>query len=100
MLSAVRMGNVGRVSAMGAPSGPAYQKLLSQVINSGGFSPLDVDAVECHGSGGLLADAVEVSSLAKVLRNMDKNKDKDAEPEELSLGCIKTCVANMRACSG
>jgi len=51
--------------------------------------------VECHGAGQLLGDAVEVASLAKVLRG-----SKDLEPETLLLSAMKSSVTNTRAASG
>uniref|UniRef100_A0A7S4Q9J2 Ketosynthase family 3 (KS3) domain-containing protein n=1 Tax=Alexandrium monilatum TaxID=311494 RepID=A0A7S4Q9J2_9DINO len=95
LISASRMGNMGRAASLTAPNGPTDQRLLRTAVDSAGFSVLDVEAMECHGSGHLLVDATEVASLAKVLRG-----SRDAEPETLLLGSLKTCVADSRAAAG
>lgn len=86
---------MGRAASLSAPNAPTDQRLLRKAVETSGLSVLDVDAVECHGAGLLLGDAMEVASLAKVLRG-----SKDLEPETLLLSAMKTSVADSRAAAG
>lgn len=94
-LTGWRMTNNGRSAGLCAPSGPAEQEAIAESLRHAGISPLDLDAMECHGAGSLLADAVEVSSAATVLRGC-----KGGDQEPLILGSVKTHVgAQMEACA-
>lgn len=52
-----------------APNGPAEQAVLIEACRKSGIMALDVDVVECHGSGRFIADAVEVASCGRALRD-------------------------------
>lgn len=95
LISAHRMGNMGRSSSVTAPHAPTDQRLLSGAVEAAHFSELDVEAVECHGTGHLLWDAMEVASCAKVLRG-----GKNAQQEVLYLGALKSSATNARAAGG
>lgn len=93
VLAGYRMSNNGRGGTLQAPSGPAEQMVIEQALRHAGIQPLDVDAVECHGTGGLLTDAVEVGSLSKILRGGGSMK------EPCSFGSAKSQIgAAMEAC--
>jgi len=59
----------GSTSALSAPNGIAQQMCVLDCIRQANVTPLDIDFVTCHGEGRVLHDAVEVSALAKVLRD-------------------------------
>jgi len=84
----------GRSASFFAPNGPAEQECISMAIRSGQLSGFDIDASECYGYGGFLADAVEVSSVMRVLRHADECE------HPLSLTSIKTSVGNTNWASG
>lgn len=75
--------NSGKTANLSAPSGPAIQQVITEAVRAAGITPLDMDVVECHGTGSLLGDAVELSSCAVVLRGEDTE-------EVLGLGSVKT----------
>ncbi|CAE8640536.1 unnamed protein product, partial [Polarella glacialis] len=87
--------NSGRSAGMHAPSGPAEQAVLIEACRKSGITPFDVDVVECHGSGRFIADAVEVASCAKALRDGDSD-----DAEMLQLCSMKSNVGNSIETSG
>lgn len=92
--SGYRMNNNGRNSSMHAPNGAAEQMCVVEVLRQANITALDVDAVECHGIGNLLQDAVEVGSAAKIYRGVQGRDD-----SSLLLGAVKTQVgAACEAC--
>lgn len=77
-----------------APSSVAAQQCLTNAVRQAGIKMLDVDAVECHGMAGLLADAIEVSSVSKALRSGDGSTE-----EPLLLCAAKPNIgASAEAC--
>lgn len=91
--------NSGRSANMTAPSGPAEQANLIEACRKSGIMPFDVDVIECHGSGRMIPDAVEVSSCAKALRNIDPASLQE-NPEMLQLCSMKTNTGNSIETSG
>mmetsp|Transcript_22709 Transcript_22709/g.48197 ORF Transcript_22709/g.48197 Transcript_22709/m.48197 type:complete len:1074 (+) Transcript_22709:101-3322(+) len=70
-IAGAMMNNNGVGASLATPFGPAEQEALSDALRSAGIGPCDIDAVEGHAMGSLLADAVEVGSLARALRSED-----------------------------
>jgi len=94
-VAACKMNSNGIHATLGTPSGPAEQELVAETIRSGGLSPLNIDAVECHGQGAFMPDAVEVNALLRVLRSEDVD-----EPQPLTLTSVKSVLGNGNECSG
>jgi len=90
-----RMTCNGRSASLTAPHAPSQQEAVQSAIREAGIDVLDLDAVECHGSGGLLDDAVEVSALSKLLRY-----DEAGSEEPLLLGAVKTQVSAQQESCG
>lgn len=88
--------NSGRTAGMGAPSGPMDQALIAECVRKAGISPLDVDFVECWGSGTLMGDAVESTSAAIALRC----RDNKLTQEMLAMGTVKTNMGNSVNAAG
>jgi len=88
--------NSGKSAGMTAPSGPAEQAVLVEACRKSGITTLDVDVVECHGSGRFIADAIEAASCGRALRDgADSN-----EEEMLQLCSMKTNIGNCIETSG
>merc|ERR1712232_162071 len=81
-------------ASLTAPSGPAGQQAVYGAVRDAGIVAADVDVVDCHGIGAILADAVEVCSLERVLRGQD------ASPDPLLLESVKTQVGAQCEASG
>merc|ERR1712118_194721 len=60
--------NHGRSASVNAPNSQALQMVVYDALRAGGIAAADVDAVACHTVGQVLQDAVEVSSISKILR--------------------------------
>lgn len=89
-----RMNNNGKNTSMQAPSAPSEQECIFEILRQAKISYLDVDAVEGHGTGQLLHDAVEVGATSRALRGK-VGGDKDA----LMINSVKTQVgAQCEAC--
>mmetsp|Transcript_60235 Transcript_60235/g.127594 ORF Transcript_60235/g.127594 Transcript_60235/m.127594 type:complete len:765 (-) Transcript_60235:140-2434(-) len=84
----------GRSANFFAPNGPAEQEVISMSLRGAQLSGFDIDASECYGYGGFLADAVEVSSVVRILRLADEHD------EPLGLTSIKSCVGNVNWAAG
>lgn len=56
---------------MGLPTGPGLLEVMATTLRCSGIEPADIDAVECHGSGVLLADAVEHKALSMLFDSVD-----------------------------
>jgi len=88
------MGNSGQGANMTAPHGPSEQECCGEALKKAGILGVDVDGMECNGLGRLLSDAVELTSLAMLLRG-----GSCGDRECLSLGTTKTHMgAAMEAC--
>mmetsp|Transcript_104942 Transcript_104942/g.165644 ORF Transcript_104942/g.165644 Transcript_104942/m.165644 type:complete len:1039 (-) Transcript_104942:30-3146(-) len=92
--SGYRMNNNGRNASMQAPNGAAEQMCVQDMLRQANISELDVDAVECHGIGNLLQDAVELGSAAKAYRGMRGRND-----DTIMFGAVKTQLgASCESC--
>lgn len=70
-LAGASMNSNGLNAKMNAPNGPANQELIAEAVRLATIAPVNVDAIECHGNGSYLGDAIEVDSLTRVLRGID-----------------------------
>jgi len=84
----------GQNASMSAPCGPSEQEVISTCCRAAGLSGFDVDAADTYGGGGFLADAVEVSSWARILRIAEG----DTNP--LGFTCMKTQQGNSTHAAG
>lgn len=79
----------GRAASMNAPHGPSMMELIADAIRNAHISPTSIDAVEVDGHNGVLADAVEVDSAARVLRGCGQDS-----VGPLCLTALKTNIGN------
>ncbi|MBA2321393.1 MAG: type I polyketide synthase, partial [Deltaproteobacteria bacterium] len=82
----------GRSSGLTVPNGAAQQSVIRSALAAGGVDPLEVDYVECHGTGTPLGDPIEVRALGEVY---GKNREKP-----LWIGSVKTNVGHLEAGAG
>lgn len=88
ILAGAVMNHSGQNANLHAPNGPSHQECIAQAIKNAHISMLDVDMVEAHGQGDVLADAVEVGSLLRAHRS-EMHKD------PLGITAFKTAHGNM-----
>lgn len=87
-IAGAMMNNNGVGAALAAPHGPAEQEAIAEALRNASISPCDVDGIEGHMAGTLLADAVEVGSLVRALRSEDMD-------EPLPITGMKSSVGNQ-----
>eukprot|EP00971_Amphidinium_carterae_P051993 1023387-Amphidinium_carterae.1 len=58
----------GKRASITSPDGAAEQACAYEAIRAADISPLDVDAVECHGVATIIGDAIEVASMSRACR--------------------------------
>ena len=84
----------GTSNGLTAPNGAAQTAVIRQALADAGLTPGRVDFVEAHGSGTLLGDSIEMSSLQEVFG--------PGRPEDrpLVVGAVKTNVGHLVGAAG
>ncbi|NMO16394.1 SDR family NAD(P)-dependent oxidoreductase [Pyxidicoccus fallax] len=84
----------GPASGLTVPSGPAQQAVERTALAQAGVPPAEVDFVECHGTGTVLGDPIEVQALGAVY-GQGRPSDRP-----LWLGAVKANVGHLEAAAG
>jgi len=90
-LVAWKHSNSGAGASLTAPHAMGIQEVIYKAYSAAGISPLDLDAVDCDGRGGLLDDSVELSATARVCRSVAGSRE-----EPLAIGAAKSNVGAHR----
>ena len=75
-----------------APSVDGQAEVIAEALAAGGSSPADVAYVECHGTGTLLGDPIEIRALERIY-GRDRTK-------KCAVGSIKGNVGHLDAAAG
>ena len=84
----------GRSNGLTAPNGAAQQAVIRAALDRAGARPSEVGWVECHGTGTLLGDPIEVGALAATLLD-----GRDTE-QRLWLTSVKANIGHLEAAAG
>ena len=84
----------GRSNGFTAPNGPAQQACIRLALAQAGIEPATVDAIECHGTGTVLGDPIEVQAIAAVYG--------EARPTDrpIRIGTIKSNIGHSEGAAG
>jgi acyl transferase domain-containing protein/acyl carrier protein len=77
-----------------APGIQGQIRVIREAQNAGGVKPETISYVECHGTGTLLGDAVEIRALTKAFRGETKKQGFCA------VGSVKSNVGHLDAAAG
>lgn len=84
----------GRSNGLTAPNAAAQEAVIRRALADGGVDPVDVDVVECHGTGTTLGDPIEVRALDAVFgpgRSADR---------PLRIQSVKTNIGHLEGTAG
>ena len=84
----------GKSNGLTAPNGAQQEKLLQNAYEMSGIDPAQVGYIECHGTGTVLGDPIEVEALEHVIGI------RHSEEEPCWLGSVKTNIGHLEPAAG
>ncbi|WP_437626673.1 type I polyketide synthase [Sorangium sp. So ce1151] len=84
----------GTSNGFTAPSGVAQEQMLRRALKQAQIEPATIDVVECHGTGTILGDPIEVDALASVY---GEGRSPDSP---LLLTSVKTNIGHTEGAAG
>src|SRR5262245_46187182 len=84
----------GRSSGLTAPNGPSQTQVIANALSVGKVDPASVQYLECHGTGTVLGDPIEVQAANAIL---SRGRDPD---DPLVIGSVKSNVGHLEAAAG
>jgi acyl transferase domain-containing protein/3-hydroxymyristoyl/3-hydroxydecanoyl-(acyl carrier protein) dehydratase len=77
-----------------APASEGQVRAMVQAFEQASWSPSDIQYMECHGSGTLVGDQVELSSIKALLDTFD------CPDKILSIGSVKSMIGHLLTAAG
>ncbi len=77
-----------------APNSEGQIRAMKKAYHNTGWSPHDVDLIECHGTGTPLGDAVEIESLRSLWG------DGSWQPGQCAIGSVKSMIGHLLTAAG
>jgi acyl transferase domain-containing protein/3-hydroxymyristoyl/3-hydroxydecanoyl-(acyl carrier protein) dehydratase len=77
-----------------APDSEGQLRAMRSAYGAVGWSPTDVQLVECHGTGTPMGDRVEVNSLISLWKGLDW------QPGQCALGSVKSMIGHLLTGAG
>ncbi len=77
-----------------APDSEGQLRAMHSAYESAGWSPSDIDLIECHGAGTPVGDAVELLSLKKLWGSAGWNA------KQCAIGSVKSMIGHLLTAAG
>lgn len=77
-----------------APDAEGQVRAMRQAYAGAGWSPTDVDLIECHGAGTPVGDAVEIESLTRLWGETGWSR------EQCAIGSVKSMIGHLLTAAG
>ena len=77
-----------------APAAEGQLRAMQQAYRLAGWSPADVDLIECHGAGTPVGDAVEIQSYVQLWHDLPWQKG------QCAIGSVKTMIGHLLTAAG
>ena len=77
-----------------APDSEGQLRAMRRAYDASGWSPDDIDLIECHGAGTPLGDLTELKSLAQLWRNCNWDEG------QCRIGSVKSMIGHLLTAAG
>ncbi len=97
--SAINNDGAGKVSYL-APSVDGHAAAAREALEIGGIDPDTVTYIECHGTGTLLGDPIEVAALSQAYSTALETEAPIAEKQFCGIGSVKSNIGHTDTAAG
>ena len=91
VIRGIGLSNDGRGRGLLVPSQPGQVRALRSAYASAGMTPEQISYVECHATGTMVGDAIEIATLSEVFANV---------PSVLPIGSLKANMGHLITAAG
>lgn len=95
IISGYCIGSDGKGKYIAAPSEEGQIRVITGACNMAGYSVDTIEMIEAHGTGTIVGDVVEVTSLKKAFERLGATKENNC-----GLGSIKSNIGHLRNAAG
>ena len=88
IVKGVASNNVGHGNGITAPSSISQQSVIKEALNAAQVRPSDISFIECHGTGTVLGDRIELSALNSIFNH------------NLPIGSTKSMFGHLDSAAG
>ena len=88
VIKSVASNNVGHGNGITAPSSISQQSVIKEALNAAHVRPSDISFIECHGTGTVLGDRIELSALNSIFNH------------NLPIGSTKSLFGHLDSAAG
>ena len=88
IIKSIASNNVGHGNGITAPSSISQQSVIKEALNAAHIRPSDISFIECHGTGTVLGDRIELSALNSIFNH------------NLPIGSTKSMFGHLDSAAG
>ncbi|XP_053391679.1 phenolphthiocerol/phthiocerol polyketide synthase subunit C-like [Mercenaria mercenaria] len=93
VLKSIAVNSVGKGNGITAPSSSSQVKVIQKALSLANISPSEISFLECHGTGTMLGDRIELSALCEVF-------SPGSRTDKLAIGSIKSAFGHLDSAAG